>query len=231
MTVPEYRILRDPTVLAMLAIGLAQSFAGTINGFSIPYIAKDFDLDDATVASFFGWIGLGNIATFYIASHADQLGRRKIIILGLIACFIFAALSSWSPTVIVYIVAQMAFFVAAGAIGTSNPVLMTEYLPFEHRSRGHSLAMLAAIIGAILSLSLLTMFVKFDINWRTMWIVDLGLLVLAISLTLPFLRDIHDHNELQKGSLKELFDAPFTIPLVTSSVMFTFALAGAMSYQ
>jgi MFS family permease len=166
------------TVRAIFAILNFQGYAMTLLGVAAPFIATSFLLDQSGIARMYAWISLNAFGSLILSRMADRLGRRRILLLCLVAtalCSLGAALSTASAPFIVF---EIAAYASIGAAIASSIVMLAESLPTARRAHGQGLANFATGTGGGLCVILAPLLARFGYSWRWMFAIP------ALSLTL-----------------------------------------------
>src|SRR5262245_8509135 len=72
-------------IISAIVILLAyQGYTLSISGIASPWISKTFALDQSKLAQLFAWMSLSAFGSLALARWADRVGRRRIILLGLL---------------------------------------------------------------------------------------------------------------------------------------------------
>ncbi len=179
---------------ALMVIGAATGYGGSVTGQTITYVADGFGSTDKEQARALAFIRADIIITLVIMRIADRVGRRRVLFATATLGPLITAICSVAPSLRAF--AGMQFvargFVTATAILLS--VMLVEELPAASRAWGSSLTVGAAALGSALAVVLLPTAARW--SWRYLFLVPL------ISLaTLPALRgsigESHRFGELR----------------------------------
>src|SRR5713226_3174741 len=154
------------TLRAVVAILGYQGYAFALLGVAAPFIAKGFDLDQSGIARMYAWISLNALGALILSRMADRIGRRRILLLALIAtplCSLGAAISTRAAWFITF---EIVAYAAIGASITSSIVMLAEALPIAQRARGQGMGSLAMGMGGGLCVILAPLITRFDLSWR-----------------------------------------------------------------
>jgi MFS family permease len=154
------------TLRAVVVILSYQGYAFALLGVAAPFIANAFALDQSGIARMYAWISLNALGALILSRMADRIGRRRILLLALVAtplCSLGAALAMRTAWFITF---EIVAYAAIGASITSSIVMLAEALPIHQRSRGQGLANLAIGGGGGLCVILAPLIVRFDLSWR-----------------------------------------------------------------
>jgi predicted MFS family arabinose efflux permease len=172
---PSHLRATRQTVLAILAY---QGYAFALLGVAAPFIATGFKLDESGIARMYAWISLNSLGALLLSRMADRFGRRRILLLTLIAtplCSLGAALSRQTTWFIAF---EIVVYAAVGAAITSSIVMLAEASTVEKRSEEQGLANLAMGIGGGVCVILAPLIARFGISWR--WLFALPVLGFAL---------------------------------------------------
>jgi len=169
------------------ALNLMQGYLWAINGTASKYIADDFGLSEAALASYFGLFGLGAFGTLGLARLADRLGRRRLMLAACAALPLVGLGSFFAPTAWSYAAVQVVAVAILGTLFAVSVVVLTEELPLASRARGQGLIGLASGVGAGTVLVLIAVAVEGLGSWRWLWLAVVpGVLLLPrLRRTLP----------------------------------------------
>jgi len=159
------------TLRAVFAILNYQGYAFALLGVAAPFIAKGFGLDQTGIARMYAWISLNALGALILSRMADRLGRRRILLLGLIAtplCSLGAALSTRAAWFITF---EIVAYAAIGAALTSSIVMLAEALPIGQRARGQGIANLATGMGGGLCVILAPILARYGWSWRWLFAI------------------------------------------------------------
>ena len=116
-------------------------------------------------------------------SIADRIGRRSTLVWGGIIFLFGSLLASWSPDVVILIVARGLLGIAIGFTSVTAPVYVSELAPPQSRGLLIGLYQFALTIGIVLA-DLVGYWLAAQHAWRTMF--GLGAVPAALFLTLIF---------------------------------------------
>jgi MFS family permease len=159
------------TVRAVFGILTYQGYAYALLGVAAPFIARGFNLDQTGIARVYAWISLNALGALILSRMADQLGRRGILRVGLVAtplCSLGAALATHTSWFIIF---EIVAYAAIGATMTSSIVMLAEALPTNRRSQGQGIGNFAIGLGGGLCVILVPLFVRYGISWRWLFVL------------------------------------------------------------
>jgi MFS family permease len=154
------------TLRAVVAILNYQGYAFALLGVAAPFIAKGFALDQSGIARMYAWISLNALGALILSRMADRIGRRRILLIALVAtplCSLGAAVSTRAAWFITF---EIVAYAAIGASITSSIVMLAEALPIDQRSRGQGIANFSMGVGGGLCVILAPIIARFDLSWR-----------------------------------------------------------------
>ena len=171
------------TVRAVFAILTYQGYAFALLGVAAPFIAKGFGLDQTGIARMYAWISLNALGALILSRMADRLGRRRILVLGLLAtplCSLGAALATRTAWFITF---EIVAYAAIGAAITSSIVMLAEALPIEQRARGQGSGSLALGLGGGLCVILAPIFARYGLSWRWLFAIPAAGVIFVPAMT------------------------------------------------
>ncbi len=169
------------TVLA--ALMAYWGFADAVNGAAAPFLAREFGLDDVGIARTYGWMSIGALGTYALARAADRSGRRRILLVALLALSPLALASALVPSLIAFMVVQVGVMALKNVLLVVVPVMVAEALPLEQRARGQGVVGVTGALGSGAALLLVAACADLPGSWRWGW----GVVALGIALV-PFTR-------------------------------------------
>ena len=175
------------TLRAVATILCYQGYAFALLGVAAPFIAKTFALDESGIAQMYAWISLNSVGALLLSRMADRIGRRRIMLLTLIAtpvCSLGAAIATRTRW---FIVCEIVAYAGIGAAMTSSFVMMAEALPISERSRGQGVANFAHGLGGAVCVIFAPLLAYLTLSWR--WLFALpGVAIVFVPMmirTLP----------------------------------------------
>jgi len=171
------------TVRAVFAILTYQGYAFALLGVAAPFIAKGFGLDQTGIARMYAWISLNALGALILSRMADRLGRRRILVLGLLAtplCSLGAALATRTAWFVTF---EIVAYAAIGAAITSSIVMLAEALPIEQRARGQGSGSLALGLGGGLCVILAPIFARYGLSWRWLFALPAAGVIFVPAMT------------------------------------------------
>jgi 2-amino-4-hydroxy-6-hydroxymethyldihydropteridine diphosphokinase len=170
-------------VAVLFALNLVQGYAWSINGTVSKYLAADFGLGEAALATYFALFALGAFGILGLSRLADRVGRRRLLLVSAGLVPVVALASLLAPTASAYAAAQICMVAVLGTFGAVSAVVITEELPLEWRARGQGRLGLATGLGAGLATALVAVATDVLGSWRWLWVP-----AVASAGVLPWLR-------------------------------------------
>jgi putative MFS transporter len=168
---------------ALLSLTAFGSYLQTVPGIVAPFVARDFGLSDAGIASLMGFVALGALGAFGLTRLADRIGRRRVLLACLAGLPALALGSALAPDVRIYVALQLAVAALYVTVLATTMVVITEELPDDARAAGQGYYGLLFTLGAAPVLLLAPLLAEPADRWRGLWL----LATLAI-LALPWVR-------------------------------------------
>ena len=210
---PDPRGSARRQMAALLTLTASASYLNTVPGIVAAYVARDFGLSDAGIASLMGFISLGALGSFGLTRLADRIGRRRV----LLACFAvlpaLAFATALAPGLRLYVSLQVAVAALYVTVLATTMVVITEELPDEARAEGQAYYGLLFSLGGAPVLLLAPLLAGPGRGWRVLWALP-GLLILAfpwVRSSLPETRRFT--HAVESGSVaatrtRDLFQGP-----------------------
>jgi putative MFS transporter len=213
-------------------------FTDALNGAAAPFLAREFDLDDVAIARAFGWASIGALGTYAMARAADRVGRRRVLLLSLVALAPLALGSALAPDLLSFIFVQVGVQGLKGVLLVVVPVMVAEALPIERRARGQGIVGLTGAFGSGAALLLVAACEDLPGTWRWAW----GAAALGIA-AVPFARralpeSVHFERaaaagETARARVRELLGARYrrrTLAAISIGMLFTLAVSATQSW-
>ncbi len=168
-------------LLLILLVSTASFFEGydfIILNLILPFLQRDFGLDNVRIGLAVSAIAVGTIAAFFIIRLGDRFGRRALLIWTVLGYTVATALTAFTRGIVSFVVLQFvarAFLVAEWGIST---VIVAEEVPAARRGLGVSIVQAAAGVGGIVGSAIFPLFLKTSMGWRSMYLV--GIIPLAV---------------------------------------------------
>jgi putative MFS transporter len=125
----------------------------------------------------------GTVAAFFLATQADRIGRRRLLLITVTGYTVMTALTAAAPNLLWYTVAQFLAQVFLGAEWAAAVTMVVEEYPQDHRGRALGILTSMGTLGGI-SVGLLGFagFMGNPLGWRAFYLVGLvPLVVVAVA--------------------------------------------------
>jgi putative MFS transporter len=125
----------------------------------------------------------GTVAAFFLATQADRIGRRRLLLITVTGYTVMTALTAAAPNLVWYTVAQFLAQVFLGAEWAAAVTMVVEEYPQDRRGRALGILTSMGTLGGI-SVGLLGFagFMGNPLGWRAFYLVGLiPLVVVAIA--------------------------------------------------
>lgn len=189
----------DPRRWITLAVILAATFMGMLDTFivniSIPSIQRDLHASFAQVQFVLAGYTLAYAVVLTTGGRlGDLYGRKRLFLIGMVGFTLASALCGFAPTPILLIV----FRVIQGSMAALMlpQVLSIIQVSFESKERGVALGFYGATLGAAAILGqvvggLLIAANILNLGWRTIFLVNLPIGLVAVVAALLLVRESH----------------------------------------
>src|SRR5919109_2721631 len=181
--VPDARQLR----VILIAVSMAlMAVIASVSGLNVAQteMAVDFDTSQNTVL----WII--NIYTLALAALllplgaiGDRLGRKPMLIAGLVVFGVSNVVAALAPTAEVMIAARVASGIGAAIIMPITLAVITSTFPEEQRGKAIGVWTGVAGGGGIIGMFLSALLVDVD-NWRWLFVLPIALIAVALAMTM-----------------------------------------------
>lgn len=184
--------------------------------FAAPPITREWSLTSSAMGTVFsaGLIGM-TLGAMFLASYADRIGRRNMLLLCVFMVAAGTALTGLVNSLTQLIILRVITGLGIGSMLASLTAMVSEYMPARHRNLGISIMVGGYPLGAILG-GFIAAWVIPEYGWRAMF-VAFGIItaimfpiVLALPESLHFLVQKRPAAALQKLNrvLGQLRQAP-----------------------
>lgn len=153
----------------------------------LPMLADDFGVErtDLTWVISMQMVGMA-LGAYFIAPLADQIGRKKLLILSMLGVSTFCFLTIFSQTVWQLAVLRLLTGMFASAVIANMVALTSELAPSRKRSTMVTIVLAGAMPGAILG-SLMQMFLLEPFGWHVAFWIGAAMPLLLLPFMLAFL--------------------------------------------
>ena len=207
---PEQAALLATAAAAVAIVGFGSSLFGQL----ADPIGESFGVSDSRLTFALGLTRLGALIALFTTAFADRQGRRRMILLGVGACGVAAAVSGLAPNLAVFTVAQVFQRACLFTTGIVAGIAAIEEAPEGARAYAASMLALAGGLGFSLSVVLLPLADTGDDGWR----IPYGVCALTI-LLLPAIASrlsetsryvaVTERTEIARGRVRELVQSRY----------------------
>jgi MFS family permease len=180
---PPERVSPRRQMAALLTVTAFAAYLQTVPGITAPFVAREFGLSDAGIASMMGFIALGALGAFGLTRLADRIGRRRVLIACLATLPALSLASALAPGVPSFIALQVLVAALYVTLLATTMVVMTEELPDAERAEGQAYYGLLFALGGAPVLLLTPLLAGSASGWRVLW----GLPAVVV-LAIPWVR-------------------------------------------
>ncbi len=222
---------------ALLSLTAFASYINTVPGIIAPFVAREFGLSDAGIASLMGFISLGALGSFGLTRLADRIGRRRVLLASLVVLPMLLLGAALAPGVRLYIAVQVLIVALYVTVLATTMVVITEELPDEARAQGQAYYGLLFSLGGAPVL-LLAPLLDGSMSWRLIWgFAALALLAFPwVRRSLPetrrFARALED-GSVARTRARDLFRGPYrrrAIGLLAAWTLRPIGVTAVMTY-
>jgi putative MFS transporter len=168
---------------ALLALTGFAAYLQTVPGIAAPFIAREFGLSDAGIASLMGFVALGALGAFGLTRLADRRGRRGVLLACLACLPVLSLASALVPGVRLFVALQVLVAALYVSVLATTMVVITEELPDSERAQGQAYYGLLFSLGGAPVLLLAPLLADSEQGWRVLW-----MLPAAAALAIPWVR-------------------------------------------
>jgi putative MFS transporter len=154
---------------ALLTLTAFAAYLQTVPGITAPFVAREFGLSDAGIASMMGFIALGALGAFGLTRLADRSGRRRVLLACLATLPALSLASALAPGVRSFIALQVLVAALYVTVLATTMVVITEELPDAERAEGQGYYGLLFALGGAPVLLLTPLLADSPIGWRVLW--------------------------------------------------------------
>jgi len=211
---PSERVSPRRQMAALLTLTAFGSYLQTVPGITAPFVAREFGLSDAGIASMMGFVALGALGAFGLTRLADRIGRRRVLLACLAVLPAFSLASALVPGVRLFVALQVLVAALYVTVLATTMVVITEELPDEERAEGQAYYGLLFSLGGA-PVVLLAPLLADPVNaWRLFWMLP-AVAVLAIPWvrrSLPETRRFEraaESGSVARTRARDLFRGPY----------------------
>ena len=203
---------------------------------ALKQIQTDLAIPEAQLGDLGAIIRLGALPAFFFAVLADRVGRRRVLLITIIAYTVLTGLTAFAPNAASFVVLQFAARIFAVAEVMLAYVVIAEELDPEHRGWGAGALAALGAIGSGLALGLFAAVDILPMGWRSLYLIGLVPLGLIAWLrrSLPETKryaaqaDERSHSEIGRGAIRPVINLVRMYPgriLMIGSVIFLLSFA------
>src|SRR5215208_2866818 len=169
---------------ALIAVAAVANLGLAIANVALPSIGKAFDASQTSLNLVAVGYSLGLAASvLYFGAIGDRYGRKRLLIVGMVATVPADCLAAWAPSIEVLFSARVLGGLAAGMAYPTTLALITALWSGPARTR--SIALWAAIGGALSALGPLCAGILLEhFWWGSVFLLTLPLAVIALVMAL-----------------------------------------------
>jgi MFS family permease len=146
---------------------------------ALPQIQDDLAIPDAQLSNLVALIRLGALPAFALALTADRLGRRRLLVISLVAFSVLTGLTALAPNATVFVALQFLQRTFVAAAGLLAGVIIIEEFPENARGWGIGVHTALASFGGGAAAVAFALVDIAPFGWRTL--VLAGALALLVS--------------------------------------------------
>jgi EmrB/QacA subfamily drug resistance transporter len=210
---------RSAQLLLLVALfGLfTTNFNVSILAIVVPRLVSDFDAPPSTVS----WLVVGPTLAFAVLGPTagklgDLYGRRRVYLIGLAGCCVFAACTAAAPTAITAILFRTASAVFGQSTAPTGMAIIAEVFPRDQRVKALGYWGLVMAGGPVLGMVAGGPVID-HLGWRWIFIAQVPLTIMAFVLAWRVLPQTTRQREVR-------FDVPGTTLLATAAFSLMFAV-------
>lgn len=210
---------RSAQLLLLVALfGLfTTNFNVSILAIVVPRLVSDFDAPPSTVS----WLVVGPTLAFAVLGPTagklgDLYGRRRVYLIGLAGCCVFAACTAAAPTAITAILFRTASAVFGQSTAPTGMAIISEVFPRDQRVKALGYWGLVMAGGPVLGMVAGGPVID-HFGWRWIFIAQVPLTILAFALAARVLPQTARRPDVR-------FDVPGTALLASAAFSLMFAV-------
>ncbi len=198
---------------ALAAVGALASFSGALLTQNGDSVARSFHESDATLGFALALARSGVLFALVATAVADRVGRRRLILLGLVVAALANGIAAAAPSFEVFTASQVLTRAALNATAVVASVAAIEEAPEAARAYALSLFALALGLGFSLSVVLLPLSDLGDESWRIAFVLS-ALTVFLVPWLARHLRETERFSQMasrakERWRIREVFDARY----------------------
>jgi MFS family permease len=174
--------VRHRTLLLM--VGTATLFEGYdrfIASLALPYIGKDLGADEGALGYALAVVRLGALVAIIFGRFADRYGRRRLLIMSVVAYTLATAATGFSTGLIDFALFQLVATIFLTTELALSQVIIAEEFPARMRGLGQGMLGAFGSFGAGLAAMLFPILQRTEYGWRGMYLIGvLPLLLIAL---------------------------------------------------
>jgi MFS transporter, putative metabolite:H+ symporter len=218
----------------LLLLGTATLFEGYdrfIAGLALPYIGRDLGASEGELGTALAFIRAGALISIVLGRFADRYGRRRLLIVSVVAYTVATAATGFSSGVLDFALFQLVATIFLVTELSLAQVVIAEEFPAASRGFGQGVLGAFAAFGAGLAAMLFPILQRTEFGWRGMYLIGiLPLLVVAyLRRNLPETRRWEQAAErrVRAARLRDLLKPGLRGRLIVLSVLAALASATA----
>ncbi|MBW2385703.1 MAG: MFS transporter [Deltaproteobacteria bacterium] len=146
---------------------------------ALKQIQADLAIPEAQLGEFGAIVRLGALPAFFFGVIADRIGRRRVLLITIVAYTLLTAATAFSPNAITFVVLQFLARTFAVAEVMLAFVVISEELGPEARGWGAGALMALGALGSGLALGLFALVDVLPMGWRSLYLIGLFPMVLV----------------------------------------------------
>jgi len=197
------------------------------------YAVQEFDASTSVAGLVAGIFIIGEIISrFFIGMKIDKIGRKKVLMIGLVLLTFITPLYFFNLGIFVLIITRFFHGVAIGFAGTATGTVVAQMIPRTRKGEGigyfsMSIA-LAAAFGPFIGLYL-SQYVSYQVIFTFCLALGLISLVTAFFLVIPDVEKQPEGNEIRGFQLAN-FVEPRALPIALITLLVAFCYSSVLSY-
>jgi MFS family permease len=197
------------------------------------YAIQEFNASTSEAGLVAGIFIIGEIiARFFIGRKIDVIGRKKVLMIGLVLLTLTTPLYFINLGISVLLITRFAHGVAIGFAGTAAGTIVAQIIPSTRKGEGigyfsMSIA-LAAAFGPFIGLYL-SQYVSYEVIFSLCLVLGLISLVTAVFLFVPELEKQPETSEIRGFQLANYLE-PRALPIALITLIVSFCYSSVLSY-